>query len=82
MIAATSEYSQTLIMMNTAVKNSLPQPGPLPPIEKMLSSQTDVSTEMARHLGSLTAHYDQMAIALKDSEAGETFSEEDLQGMS
>jgi autophagy-related protein 17 len=36
---------------------------------------------MARHLDSLTAHYDQMAIALKDSEAGEIFSEEDLQGV-
>jgi len=80
-IVATAEYSQTLTMMNTAVKSSLPQPGPLPPIEKILSSQTDVSVEMARHLGSLTAHYDQMAIALKDSEAGETFSEEDFQAM-
>jgi autophagy-related protein 17 len=67
--------------MNATVKNSLPRPSPLPPIEKILSSQTDVSIEMARHLESLTAHYDQMAAALKDSEAGEIFSEEDLQGM-
>lgn len=81
-IATTAEYSQTLVMMNAAVKNSLPQPSPRPPIEKMLSSQTDVSVEMARHLDSLTAHYDQMATALKDSEAGEMFSEEDLQGAS
>jgi len=35
---------------------------------------------MARHLESLAAHFDQMAAALKDNEAGETFSEEDLQG--
>lgn len=69
-------------MMNTTVKSSLPQPNPLLPVEKILSSQTDVSMEMARHLDSLTAHYDQMAVALKDSEAGETFSEEDLQGIS
>ena len=40
----------------------------------------DVSIDMARQLESLAAHYDQMAAALKDSEAGEVFSEEDLQG--
>lgn len=80
-ISTTAEYSQTLIMMNATVKSSLPQPNPLLPVEKILSSQTDVSMEMARHLDSLTAHYDQMAVALKDSEAGEIFSEEDLQAM-
>ena len=36
---------------------------------------------MAQHLESLTSHYDQMAGALKDHEAGEEFGEEDLQGM-
>ena len=67
-------------MTNAAVKSALPQPSPLPPIDKILSSQMDVSIDMARHLESLTAHYDQMAAALKDSEAGESFSEDDLQG--
>lgn len=79
-IAATTEYSQTLIMTNVAIKSSLPQPSPLPLIDKVLSSQMDVSIDMARHLESLAAHFDQMAAALKDSEAGEAFSEEDLQG--
>ena len=67
-------------MTNLAVKSSLPQPGPLPPIDRILSSQMDVSIDMARHLESLAAHYDQMATALKDNEAGGMFSEEDLQG--
>ena len=58
----------------------MPQQGPLPPIDKILSSQMDVSIDMARHLESLAAHYDQMAAALKDNEAGEVFGEEDLQG--
>lgn len=80
MIATTAEYTQTLTMTNAAVKGSLPRPSPLPPIDKILSSQMDVSIDMARHLESLAAHFDQMAAALKDSEAGETFSEEDLQG--
>jgi hypothetical protein len=35
---------------------------------------------MAGHLESLASHYDQMAGALRESEAGEVFSEEDLQG--
>ena len=35
---------------------------------------------MASHLESLASHYDQMAGALRESEAGEVFSEEDLQG--
>lgn len=60
--------------------SSLPQPSPLPQIDKILSSQMDVSIEMARRLESLASHYDQMAAALKDSEAGESFDEQDLQG--
>jgi len=68
-------------MTNAAVKSSLPQPSPLPPIDKILSSQKDVSIDMARNLESLVAHYAQMAAALKDSEAGEMFSEEDLRGI-
>jgi autophagy-related protein 17 len=35
---------------------------------------------MAHRLESLAAHYDQMAVALRESEAGEAFSQEDLQG--
>jgi hypothetical protein len=53
---------------------------PLPGIEKILASQDTLITSMAGHLESLAAHYDQMAGALRESEAGEAFSEEDLQG--
>jgi autophagy-related protein 17 len=35
---------------------------------------------MARHLESLAAHYDQMASALRESEAGEEYAEDDLYG--
>ena len=80
MIATTAEYSQTLTITNATIKGSIPKPGPLPPIDKILSSQMDVSVDMAHRLESLAGHYDQMAAALKDSEAGESFSEEDLQG--
>jgi len=37
---------------------------------------------MAHHLESLASHYDQMAEALREGEAGEVFSEEDLQSSS
>lgn len=37
---------------------------------------------MAKHLTSLAEHYDQMASALRDNEAGEVFSREDIQGQS
>lgn len=37
---------------------------------------------MAGHLESLAAHFDQMASALGDNEAGEEFGEEDFQGPS
>lgn len=33
---------------------------------------------MAHHLESLTAHYDQMADALKEIQAGETYEDEDI----
>ena len=45
-----------------------------------MNAQADISTSMARHLESLAAHYDQMAGALRDSEAGEVYTEEDMQG--
>ena len=43
-------------------------------------AQAKTSTAMAGHLDSLTSHFDQMAAALRESEAGEVFSEDDLQG--
>lgn len=36
---------------------------------------------MAAHLESLASHYDQMATALRESEAGEEFSDEDIHGV-
>ena len=36
---------------------------------------------MAKHLGSLAEHYEQMAEALQDSDAGEVLGEEEIQGL-
>jgi autophagy-related protein 17 len=50
-------------------------------VEEILTAQDKGSTSMAAHLESLASHYDQMATALRDSEAGEEFSEEDIHGV-
>jgi autophagy-related protein 17 len=54
---------------------------PLKNLTMLLQQQEDTSTTMANHLESLAAHYDQMATALKEKEAGEELSEEDMEGM-
>lgn len=42
--------------------------------------QEGASVKMADQLESLAAHYDQMLVAMTDHDAGETFSEQDIQG--
>lgn len=79
-MGTTDKYPETLNNTITTIRNSLPALVPLPAVEKILASQDILITNMAGHLESLAAHYDQMAGALRESEAGEAFSEEDLQG--
>ncbi|KDQ59057.1 hypothetical protein JAAARDRAFT_127658 [Jaapia argillacea MUCL 33604] len=47
-------------------------------IQQILESQHASSTTMARHLESLAAHFEQMSNALRESEEGEVFGEEDF----
>jgi autophagy-related protein 17 len=49
-------------------------------ISDILNSEEATSTTLAQHLESLAVHYDKISEALKDSEAGEPFEEEDLKG--
>jgi autophagy-related protein 17 len=79
-MAATDSYPENLTNTISTIKNSLPIITALPSIDSIIQSQAEVSTHMASHLESLASHYDQMAGALRESEAGEVFSEEDLQG--
>lgn len=66
----------------SAIRDSLPSTPStsMSVIQEVLKAQEATSMEMAGHLESLATHYDQMASALRDSEAGEDFSEDDLQG--
>jgi autophagy-related protein 17 len=81
MLAATDSYPENLTNTISTIQRSLPTTTALPSINDILESQAKVSTHMANHLESLASHYDQMAGALRESEAGEVFSEEDLQGL-
>ena len=49
-------------------------------VAALLAQQEHTSAGMASHLESLAAHYDQMATALKEKEAGEDIVEEDMEG--
>lgn len=79
-MGTTDDYPETLNSTIINIRESLPPLGPPPSIEDVINSQDSAITNMARHLVSLASHYDQMATALRESEAGEAFSDEDLQG--
>lgn len=80
-LAKTSDYPESLQSTICAIRASSPSEITIPPMDDIFSSQETISTDMASHLSSLTRHYDQMAHALHESEAGEVFSEVDIQGM-
>ncbi|CAK5268746.1 unnamed protein product [Mycena citricolor] len=77
----TDEFPETLTTTAQNITASLPDMPDLPPFNTLIMNQDNTITVMARHLESLAAHYEQMAIALNDHESGEPFGEEDLQAM-
>jgi autophagy-related protein 17 len=81
MLATTDDFPESLSNTILSIRNSLPMSESIPSVKDILASQESSSTTIARHLESLAGHYDQMAGALRESEAGEAFSEEDLQGV-
>ncbi|KAF8072011.1 autophagy protein Apg17-domain-containing protein [Lyophyllum atratum] len=83
-MSKTDEYPETLATTIASIRDSLPELTSDPPmkhIEEILAVQDVTITTMAAHLESLTSHYGQMANALEESEAGEAFSDDDLQDM-
>ncbi|KAF9466562.1 autophagy protein Apg17-domain-containing protein [Collybia nuda] len=82
-MSKTDQYPETLLTTTVSIRDSLPEVSELPvtAVEDILATQDAMSTVMAAHLESLASHYDQMATALRDSEAGEAFNEDDLQDM-
>ncbi|KAI0951131.1 hypothetical protein AcW1_008249 [Taiwanofungus camphoratus] len=80
-LARTSDYPESLSNTISAIQATVPTETALLSIKDIFTAQEAASTKMAGHLESLAAHFDQMASALRDNEAGEEFGEEDFQEM-
>ncbi|KZP33352.1 hypothetical protein FIBSPDRAFT_721504, partial [Athelia psychrophila] len=80
-LGTTDSYPENLMDTVSGIEKSLPGKAALPPINAIINSQAQASTHMANHLESLASHYEQMAGAMRESEAGEAFSQDDLQDM-
>lgn len=76
----TASYTATLQDTLRAIREALPPDKPVVDIQEVLSKQEHWTTEMAHQLESLTEHFEKMEVAQRDSEAGERFSEDDIQG--
>ncbi|KXN91701.1 Autophagy-related protein 17 [Leucoagaricus sp. SymC.cos] len=85
LLGRTDDYPETLTRAIEAIRSSLPEPtmesSLVSRMQDALVGQDTVATSMANLLESLASHYEQIDTALKDTEAGEIFSEEDLQQM-
>lgn len=79
-MARTSDFPERLAGAISIIQESLPPSIDVPNMKEVFNAQEAVSADMAHHLSSLLQHYDQMVQALHDNEAGEDFSEVDLQG--
>ncbi|KAI9000558.1 autophagy protein Apg17-domain-containing protein [Trametes punicea] len=80
-LARTSDYPESLTKAIEDIKRIVPEEVALPAFGAIFAVQEKTSAKMAEHLESLAHHYANMANAMHDFEAGEEFSEEDLQGM-
>lgn len=83
----TDDYPETLNRTINSIQSSLPfpepnDPGALTSTQTIITAQEERARSMASVLENLAGHYDNMAGALKESESGETFTDEEWQGMS
>ncbi|CDO77390.1 hypothetical protein BN946_scf184835.g12 [Trametes cinnabarina] len=80
-LSRTSDYPESLANTIDAIKDMVPARVALPVFDVIFAAQEKTSRKMAEQLETLVHHYDNMTNAMHDFEAGEEFSEEDLQGM-
>lgn len=76
----TASYTATLHETLRAIRDALPPDKPVVDVQEILSTQVHWTTEMANQLVGLAEHFEKMELALKDSEAGEQFGDDDIQG--
>ncbi|KAF9453428.1 hypothetical protein P691DRAFT_719521 [Macrolepiota fuliginosa MF-IS2] len=85
LLGRTDDYPETLTRAIESIRSSLPDPEPglslMTRIHSTLVEQDAVAASMAGLLESLASHYEQIDTALKDTEAGEIFGEDDHQQM-
>ncbi|KDR78886.1 hypothetical protein GALMADRAFT_244529 [Galerina marginata CBS 339.88] len=82
----TDEYPETLTRTINSIHSALPfpdqgDPRALKHVQAIVIDQERLVNTMATLLENLASHYDGMASALKDTENGEVFTDEDLQIM-
>ena len=80
-LAVMVSYTATLQETLRSIRDALPPDKQLVDVQKILSTQEHWTTEMANQLEGLAEHFEKMEVALRESEAGEAFSEGDIQGM-
>lgn len=76
-----ASYTATLQETLRAIREALPPDKPIVDVQKILSTQEHWTTEMANQLEGLAEHFEKMEVALRESEVGEKFTEDDIQGM-
>lgn len=79
-LAKTDHFSETLLKSIETIEEALPSSQTFPLIEREISTQHELMHTMAKHLESLTSHYDEMSNALHDGENGEVFTDDDMEG--
>ena len=84
-LGKTDDYPETLTVTINSILASLPipepdDPGALKRVQEVVIAEENLVRSMAAVLENLANHYDGMASALKESENGEAFSQEELQG--
>ncbi|KAJ3724767.1 hypothetical protein C8R42DRAFT_640692 [Lentinula raphanica] len=80
-VSRIDEYSEKLNTVICSIREYLPEDMPVPSIEQFISSRDSAQVGMASHLESLGAHFDQMYNALRECQAGDAFSDDDIQGI-
>jgi autophagy-related protein 17 len=83
LVLSTAGFPATIDAAVVAIRDGMPaihHVGAQGLVKEVLEHQEKTSTGMAAHLESLAMHFDQIEGALRDSEAGEVFGEEDMMG--
>jgi len=80
-LAVMVSYTATLQETLRSIRDALPPDKQVVDVQKILPTQEHWTTEMANQLEGLAEHFEKMEVALRESEAGEKFSEGDIQGM-